>query len=290
MVMANNTINVGIHLINIYNFNYQTGQYTYDMYVFFFWTDPNITTVDWYLMNGYPTYPGAKILLQESKNGTVRYELYRVRANLATPLEPTNYPFDRVTLPISIEVLTHGYSTTLVWMDSDTGVNPGFVNVGWSRPEYLLNTSVSHYPLGLDSPRADMVLVTERNPFGAFMKSILPPLVFCFVSAICFLIWMRDSSAFTLRVGITTSMLLAAILFNVAEQASIPPVSELTLFHVIMVATICFIAMGLVVTVICYEEWIRTGIPERVDWLNRTGFFTSLLVSLAIFALMLVIR
>jgi hypothetical protein len=290
IVMENNTVNVGIHLINIYNFDYQTGQYTYDMYVFFFWTDPDISTIDWYLMNGYPTYPGAKLLVQQSKNSTIKSELYRVRASLATSLEPTNYPFDQVTLPVSIEVLTHNHTTTLVWMAPETGINTGFANVGWSRPVYQLNTSVSHYPRGLDSPRADMVIVMDRNLFGAFMKSILPPLVFCFVAGICFLIRMHDSSAFTLRIGISTSMPLAAILFSVAEQGSIPPVSELTLFHIFIVATICFIALGLVVTALCYEEWNRIGSHQHVDRLNRIGFLISALVPLALFGLMVRMR
>ncbi len=73
----NRTVHVGIHLIDMYNFQYQSGRWTYDMYVFFFWTDPNIQTADWYLMNGYPTYPGAKLLVDQDKNGTVKWELYR---------------------------------------------------------------------------------------------------------------------------------------------------------------------------------------------------------------------
>lgn len=286
----NNTVHVGIHLIDLYNFEYQTGRYTYDMYVFFFWTDPDIATADWYLRNGYPTYPGAKLLVQEGRNGTVRWELYRVRTSLAAPIEPTNYPFDRVTLPISLELLTHGYNTTLVWLDRETGIDPGFTNVGWSRPVYRLETSVSHFPLGMDSPRADMVIVMDRNPLGGILKTILPPLVFCFVAAVCFLFRMHDASAFTLRVGITTSMLVSAVLFNFAEQSNIPPVSQLTFFTVFMASTICFLAFGLIVTVLGYAEWMRTSDRQHVEQLNRAGFLVCLIVPLFFFALLYLLK
>jgi hypothetical protein len=284
--MANNTVSVGIHLIDMYNFEYTTGRYTYDMYVFFFWTDPDIPTADWYLRNGYPTYPGAKLLVDENKSGRVKWELYRVRADLAAPVEGTNYPFDRVRLPISIELLTHGHPATLVWMQKETGIDPGFTNVGWSWPAYQLTASVSHYPLGWDSPRADMIIVMNRSPFGAFMKSIFPPLVFCFVAAVCFLFRMHDASAFTLRVGITTSMLVSAVLFYFAEQDAIPPVSHLTFFHSIMVAAITFLALGLVVTVVGYAEWMRTADKEYVERLNRIGLLASVSIPLLFFMLL----
>ncbi len=177
----NNTVFVGVHLIDLYNFEYQTGHYTYDMYVYFFWTDPSITTANWYLMNGYPTYPGSKLLVRESKNGSVRWELYRVRADFTSPIEPTDYPFDRITLPISIELLTGTPETSLVWLDNETGIGSGFTNVGWTRPDFNLRTSVSHYPLGIDSPRADMVIVMDRYPFRGVCENDLPPadLLFC---------------------------------------------------------------------------------------------------------------
>ncbi len=286
VIRENNTISVGIHLIDMYNFEYKTGRYTYDMYVFFFWTDPNITTADWYLMNGYPTYPGAKLLVDADRNSTVKWELYRVRADLNAPIEPTNYPFDRVSLPVSIELLTHKCPTNLVWLDKETGIDSGFSNVGWSRPLYRLNNSVSYYPLGIVSPRGDMIIVMDRYPFGAFMKTIFLPLVFCFVAAVCFLFRMHDTAAFTLRVGIITSMLVSAVLFIFAEQGEIPPVSQITLFHTFMASTICFLALGLVTTVVGYVTWMRTSNKEYVDRINRAGFVVSVTIPLLLFWLL----
>jgi hypothetical protein len=286
----NNTIYASVHLIDLYNFEYQTGHYTYDMYVAFFWTDPDISTADWYLMNGYPSYPGAKLLVDQDKNGSVKWELYRVRADFTAPIEPTDYPFDHVTVPISIELLSSKSNTSIVWLSQSTGIGNSFTNVGWTRPVYELRTSMSHYPLGIDSPRADMIIVMDRYPSGAFVKTIFPPLIFCFVAAICFLFRMYEPSAFSLRVGITTSMLVSAVLFLFAEQSSIPPVSQLTLFHAVMISVICFLALGLVVTIFGYVEWMHSGIREKVDRINRAGFIITLIFSLLVFVLLYLAR
>lgn len=287
---TNNTVWVGVHLIDIYNFEYRTGHYTYDMYVYFLWTDPAITTAEWYFMNGYPTYPGSKLLVHQSKNDTVKWELYRVRADFTSPIEPTDYPFDRISLPIAIELLTGRPGTSLVWLRNETGIGSGFTNVGWTRPVFDLRTSVSHYPLGIDSPRADMLIFMNRYPFGAFVKTIFPPLIFCFVAAVCFLFRMHETSAFSLRTGIMTSMLVSAVLFVFAEQGSIPAVSGPTLFHDFMIAVISFLALGLIVTIVGYTEWMRTQEPVHVDRLNRAGFVISVVVPLLLFVVLLLFR
>ena len=45
-------VTVSIFVINVYNFDYKTGSYTFDYYLNMEWTDTNITNVDWYMMNG----------------------------------------------------------------------------------------------------------------------------------------------------------------------------------------------------------------------------------------------
>jgi hypothetical protein len=284
----NHTMYIGLYLIECYSFEYKSGSYTFDFYVRFLWTDPNIKTADWYLMNGYPTYPGAKILVDENKTGNVKWELYRMRANLNVPIEPVDYPFDRIELPISIELLTHNYDISFVWLKEATGIGPGFTNVGWSRPVYELNTSFSNYPFERVEPRADMVILQDRNVYGAFMKTIFPLLIFCFVSGVCFLFKMNEDSAFGLRVGIGTSMLISAVLFNIAEQNDIPPVTRITLYNLLIAAVVSFLALFLIVTILGYVEWKRSQDEKKVERVNRIGFVVSLAVPVLVLTLFLV--
>jgi len=277
----NHTMHIGLYLIQCYSFEYKSGSYTFDFYVRFLWTDPNIKTADWYLMNGYPTYPGAKLLIDENKTGNVKWELYRVRANLNAPIEPTDYPFDRIELPISIELLTHNYNVSLVWFKSATGIGPDFTTVGWSKPVYELTTSFSNYPLRVE-PRADIVVSLDRNFYGAFMKTVFPLLIFCFVSGVCFLFKMKEDSAFGLRIGIGTSMLISAVLFNISEQNDIPPVTRLTFYNSIIAAVVSFLALFLIVTILGYVEWKRSQEEKKVERINRIGFVVSLAVPIII--------
>jgi hypothetical protein len=284
----NNTMYIGLYLIQCYGFEYKTGSYTYDFYVRFLWTDPNIKTADWYLMNGYPAYPGAKLLVDENKTGTVKWELYRVRANLNVPIEPTDFPFDRINLPISIELLSHNYNVSLVWFKPATGIDPDLKIVGWSSPVYTLNTSFSNYPLRVE-PRADMDILMERNFYGAFLKSVFPLMIFCFIAGVGFLFKMKDDSAFALRIGIGTSMLISTVLFNVSEQNDIPPVTRFTFYNAIIAAVVAFLALFLIVTILGYVEWKRSNDEKKVERINRIGFIVTLAVPLVILTLLLLL-
>ena len=279
----NRTVYVGLSLINIYSFDYKTGSYTFDFYVAYYWSDPNISTIDWYLMNGYPTFPGAKLLVSSNYNGSVKSELYRVRASLNTPLAPKNYPFESISLPISIELLPQNYNVTLVWVNNNVGIAKGFVNLGWNTPSFTLSTSNSTYSVGVTSPRVDMFIIQTRSVYFAFVGTILPPLIFCIVSAVSFLFKMHEINAFSLRVGINTSMLITAVLFNINQQNNIPPISQLTLYDAFIDSVFVFLAINLIITVFGYVQYIRTKDQSKVDKLNKQGIIISLITPIVIF-------
>lgn len=285
----NQTVYIGVWLINVYSFDYRTGSYTFDMYVYYFWTDPHIATIDWYLMNGYPTYPGAKLLVESNYNGTVHWEVYRVRANLNTPIEAKNYPFDVIGLPISIELLPFAYNASLVWLPQDTGISGDFKNVGWNNPTFTLSTSNNTYPLDVTSSRVDMTIRQSRSTYFAFADTILPPLIFCLVSAVSYLFKMHENNAFSLRVGIDTSMLITAVLYNINQQNSIPPISQLTLYTAFIDSVFAFLAINLTVTVLGYVNYTKNQNKPAVDQLNKWGFLFSLAVPIVTFLILFLI-
>ena len=286
----NRTVYISLWLINIYSFDYKTGSYTFDFYVAFFWTDTNISTANWYLMNGYQTYAGAKLLVASDYTDQIKYEFYRVRANLNTPLQPKNYPFDKIKLDIGIELLTNNYVSSLVWVPSSTGIDSGFENVGWSQPTFQLTSAPTNYPLNIQLPRADMYIIEQRNTYGAVIETIVPPLIFCIVSAVSFLFQMHKSSAFSLRVGITTSMLITAVLFNIAQQNNIPPLTALTFYDVFIDSVIAFLAVSLIVNILGYVQWMRTQDKEKVNKLNKYGFIISVAIPIILFLILFSIK
>jgi len=164
------------------------------------------------------------------------------------------------------------------------------MNVGWSSPTYETSTAINHYPVGLDSPRADMYILQNRIPFGAIIKTILPPIIFCIVSLASFLFQMHESSAFSLRVGINTSMLISAVLFNIAEQSNIPPITQLSLYNVFSASVTAFLAISLVVTVIGYVEWMRHQDKIHVSKVNKLGLALSIIITVLLFAILFALK
>jgi hypothetical protein len=162
--------------------------------------------------------------------------------------------------------------------------------MGWGKPTFELSTAMSHYPIGIDSPRADMLIVQDRNIYGAVIETILPPMIFCTVAAVSFLFRMHDKSAFSLRMGIVTSLLITAVLFNLAEQGNIPPVTELTFFNLFMDAVISFLALNLVISAFGYVAWMRSQDKQKVDRINRTGFAIAVLLPIVVFVLLFFLK
>jgi hypothetical protein len=282
-ISGNGLVNIGIWVINVYEFNYRGGSYTFDFYMYFFWTDENITSIDWYLMNGMPSGPETKAMVDNGTSEGFRFELWRVRADLSVPLEPKDYPFDEVRLPISIEKVTHEYPYTFNWMTQSSGVDPGFKIVGWSVKQVDYTVNSHQYPMNLTSPQAVMTLVVDKSAFVAFMQTILPPLIFCIVSAFSYLFRMDTDGDFGLRIGVNTSMLITAVLFNISETSNIPPISGFNLYTTFITAVMAFLSITLIVTVFGYVEWKYNKRSDRIKRINRWGAAIALALPILIF-------
>jgi len=134
-----------------------------------------------------------------------------------------------------------------------------------------------------------MDVLMERNFYGAFLKSVFPLLIFCFVAGVGFLFKMKDDSAFALRIGIGTSMLISTVLFNISEQNDIPPVTRFTFYNAIIAAVVAFLALFLIVTILGYVEWKRSNDEKKVERINRIGFIVTLVVPIVILTLLLLL-
>ena len=289
-VPGDHILNIGIWIINVYSFEYRTGSYTFDFYAYFFWTDKNITDIDWYVMNGLPSSPATKVMVSNGTSDGYYFEIWRVREDLSVPLEPKGYPFDEVDLPISIEVLPHGYSTEFNWMPQESGVDPGFKIVGWNVKRVDYTIFDHHYPLNSTLPQAVMTLAIAKSPFVAFMQTIFPPLIFCVVSAFSYLFRMDEEGNFGLRIGLNTSMLITAVLFNISVTSNIPPISEFNLYSAFITAVMSFLSMTLRVTIIGYVEWKHQKRAEQIMRINIWGAVVSLALPLLIFLVFFIVN
>ncbi len=287
---GNNKMYVGVWVIHIYSFQYTAGTYTFDMYVYFFWTDPNITTANWYLTNGYAVTAASRILVTSNYSGDIKYEIYRVTATLNNPPDAKNYPFDQITLKVSLEVINPGYLVNLSWIQNATGVDSGFVNPIWKTTNIQLSSTDHSYPLGVVAPQAQMAITQERIKPSAALASLFPPIIFCIVSAISFLFNLKDAPSVGLRLGLNTSMLITTILFILSISNAIPPSTSINIFGMFTISVIVFLALNLIVTIVGFAHFVKFKDVNSTLKINRWGFIISIILPVLLFILLFSIR
>jgi hypothetical protein len=285
-----NNVYIGILVNNIYSYQYTAGTYTLDLFLYFFWTDPNISTVDWYLINGYPVNPATTVLVSSNLTGEVKYEIYRITAACSTTPDAKDFPFDSIKLTIAIELLTRGYNMELVWLENETGLDIGFINAGWVTTDLDLTTSIHNYPLNAALPRAEMTITQERQLIMSNIQGLIPPTIFAIVSAFSFLFALRDASSVGLRLGLNTSMLVTTLLFNFTVGSAIPPSSSITLYSLFIVSILLFIVLNLIVTVTGFVQWFYYKNEAQTKTTNRLGFILSILIPCVFFILLFFLR
>jgi hypothetical protein len=287
---GNHTMYMGIWIIHIYSFQYTAGTYTFDMYVYFFWTDPNITTANWYLTNGYPINSAAKILVSSNVTGDIKYEFYRVTATLNTPPDAKNYPFDQTIMKISLEVINSGTMVNLAWLQNQSGVDPAFNNPSWKTTNIELSTSNHPYPLGIEAPSAEMAITQERIKPSSAIASLFPPIMFCIVSAVSFLFSLKDPPSVGLRLGLNSSMLITTILFTLSISTSIAPSTSISIFGLFTISVIIFLSLNLIVTIGGFAHFVKFKNANLTLKINRWGFIISIVLPVVLFTVLFLLR
>ena len=128
---------VGVFVNSIDNLDFVKGTYSMDFYLHFRWTDPAIPTAHFEIMNGQPSNePHSLEKLSESKDGLVKEEWYRVRADFSITPNIRDYPFESGITPIEIEDADND-ETQLIYVPivNDSGIDPGSASpAGRSAP------------------------------------------------------------------------------------------------------------------------------------------------------------
>jgi hypothetical protein len=286
---SNDTMYMGMWVLHIYSFQYTTGTYTVDMYVYFFWTNPNIATVNWYLTNGYPINDASKVLVNSDTTGPVKYQFYRITATMNTPPDARDYPFDQINLKISVEVL-NASGVNLAWLENQTGIDPNFTNSNWKTTNITLSVVKHDYPLGIQAPYAEMTITQAKLKPSSALSSLFPPLIFCFVSAISFLFGLKDPPSVGLRMGLNTSMLITTILFQLSISGSIPPSTSISTFGLFSISVLVFLAMNLVVTIIGFAHFVKYKDVNFTMKINRWGFIISIISPIILYIILSLLR
>jgi len=285
---ADNKVYIGTWLTNIFNYDYQTSTYTLDMVLYFFWTNSNITTVDWQFTNGYPITPTSITLLASDNVSSVKHEIYRATGQFASAPDASDFPFDKINIVVSVAFRPHGNDIGLDWLNNETVVDTQFENPGWKTTNIGLTVSNHVYPLGIEAPIANMVVTQERQKASESIQPFIPSLIFSAICGISFLFNIKENVG--PRLALITSMLVTTLLFNFGVSSRIPPASTIVFYTIFLLSVMLFMGISLLVTIYGAVDWAKRQNENRLKKINKWGLIVSILIPIIFFVLIFFLR
>jgi hypothetical protein len=275
------TINVGIYVISLGNFEFTKGTYILDFYLMFQWDNQNISPASFEFMNGRAT---SKEKIYDVRTGNSSEVWYRVQASLFITPEFNQYPFDSQDLKIIIEDSMYNTSKIqYVPMTDVLGIDHQFSIAGWKTKSHNVTVTLHEYPWGEEYSQLTYTIQLERDAGLTAAKLLLPPIIFCIVSGLSFFF---KADKITHRLGLGTSMLISAVMFHLSQTSSLPPLPSLILIDKIMIAVYAFLASSLFATTFIYiddEYWKDVDYTKIV---NRTGGIITIVLPFIVFGLL----
>jgi hypothetical protein len=228
-------VRVGVYVLNVGKYELATGTYTVDFYLSLR-ADKDMGDQRFEFMNGRGSLD--KLI------DTPTEKFYRVQGNLMSNVDLRSFPWDNHTLPIVLEHVTRTSKELVYELDTEqTGVDAEVRLVGWVLKGFTPEIREHFYPVYKERYSQYVYkLEIGRVMFASTLKTFLPVLVFLIVTLVSLLIAIEKADA---RITMNTALLIAAVMFHLSIQASLPPVGYLTLADKIMVSTYIVIGTNL---------------------------------------------
>lgn len=274
-----NTILVGVYVLNVGEVDLRTGSYTIDFYLSMRCPNAGCNFGSFEFMNGRAT----SISLEEN---TTTEKFWRVQGNFYENLDLHKYPFDSHSLSIQLEdqLLTTQY---LIYQSDPeySGFAPSIVVVGWTVTGWSQSVTDNYYQVYNQTySRYTFSLTLDREPTSA-VAIFIPVLLLTFIALMGTLMYGDVSSVFENRILLSASLLIAAVLFQVSLDSSLPPLGYLTFADWFMIATYFIMAGGLVSGILALNYHHRKD-AARLARIHR--YSTRLLPAAAIILYLLV--
>jgi hypothetical protein len=205
-------------------------------------------------------------------------KFYRVQGNLMTNVDLRTFPWDSHVLPIVIEHVTRTAKEVVYEVDQEqSGVDAEVRLVGWELKKYSAMVREHYYPVYKENYSQYVYqLEVGRVIFASSLKTFLPVVVFLIVTLVSLLIAVEKADA---RITMNTALLIAAVMFHLSIQSSLPPVGYLTLADKVMIATYAVIGTNLGVAVFLMRLVLLKQ-EQRAQAMRKRAFFMVPIVAL----------
>jgi hypothetical protein len=271
-------VEVGVYVLNLGRFDVGTGAFTADFYLSMVCSD-DCTAVDFEFMNGRASSVDRIIDNEEEK-------FYRIQAQLTSPVDLREFPFDKQRMQIIIEDKSQTIDELVFVADEDlSGIDESITFTGWRlsgwnaeelEHEYgIYDETFSQYVFSID---------IERIKWNSFLKTFLPVMFITLVVLFSFLI---DPDKIAVRLGTAGSSLVAAVMFHVSITNQIPPVGYLTFADKFMVLTYFVLLMAFIINIalLDFQQLKKEKLVDRIH--RRTKYTVFVVVPLLYLVLFL---
>ena len=244
------TVDIGLYLLNIENFDVKTGGYIIDFYLSMESDKPMLST-NFEFMNGRSL--SIDKVIDEPNN-----KFFRIRANLAIDLDLHKFPFDRHSLLVKLEDKTITADKQIYRVKSEqSGVDPNVHLFGWDVKSYETNIDLHEYKVYNEVYSQYRFAVNiERSSASSIVKFFLPVGIILIISILAVFV---SLDRVIIRLNMMTMSLLTAVFFHTNINASIPGISYLTIADRLMVGTYISIMFNILFSFIATQAWDTKG-------------------------------
>ncbi len=247
---------VGIYILNLGKFDISTGAFTADFYLSMKCSEK--CSEEFEFMNGRAT--SVDKIIDEPKE-----KFYRIQANLNSPVDLREFPFDKQKMQIILEDKKKTIEElNYIAMEEETGIDDSIFFPGWNIDGWTTEIKEHEYDI-YDEIYSQYVFNIDisRIVLNSFMKTFLP--VF-FIMLIVLFSFILDPDKITTRLGMAGSALVASVMFHISITNQIPPVGYLTFADKIMTLTyfILLATFTLNIILLDLQEKKKEKIVEKI--------------------------
>ena len=170
-------------------------------------------------------------------------KIFKVKAELEAVIDLSEFPFDRHTLPLSVEDKHEGVAYVFDAGLNDqykkllglkSTVNPEVKLAGWNIDQDM-KAQVKKKKLGnFEDEQLVFEIAIERPRLASLFKSLVPVCFMIFVAGFTLLLKPKSAAG---RLSAATGGLMTVVMFHLSATSSLPPLGYLTRMDKFMIAT-----------------------------------------------------
>jgi len=261
-------VKVGLYLLNLGKFDIATGSFTADFYLSLKCED-TCPAQEFEFMNGRAASMEKVIDLPDEK-------FYRIQANLVSPVDLKQFPFDSQKMQIILEDKKLTTEELKYVPDLEqSGIDDSIIFIGGDIEAWSAQAREHNYEL-YDETYSQYVFEVpiSRILVNAIFKTFLPII---FIMLIMLSSFVLDPDKITTRLTMVGSALMASVMYHISLANQIPAVGYLTFVDKFMILSYFVILLSFIFNVFLLELHEQKK-EELVKKLHRSTEFTMFIL------------